>query len=688
MTLIVTLSIPLSILIGLTAMYFAGETLNILTLLGLMISVGLLVDNSVVVAENIFRLHNEGRWSGASACLRGAGEISLAIVMATLTTIIVFLPVSLVEGQGQFFLLRLAIPITVSLLASLLVALIFVPLSVYLTLPASGAAAARDAEASHPVRSALRRAYAATFERLNHGYNHLLEVFLRRRLDLAVGVTVVACLTAWLPFEEVELVEVQEEERSGFSIDVVFPSATTLEETEAYFASVEKVLEERREELDLDGYFIFHRANWGEVEGWFNNPRTSEETPRQLTERFLEIMPEKAGSKVYTGLESDDEEETAQVQIFVLEGDDSAELETLAAELEELFTSVDGVLGVKKSGDIPAEELALVIDRDRTQTLGVSPEVVAGVVRNSLGGRSLPKFYREGREIPVRVRFQEEDRESLSKLYDFQVPTDAGTAVSLATLTSPQRLDAPKRIWRRNKATSRSITLELEEGREKRTRERLDTLAAGLDLPEGVSFSDRVRRRQSEEDTQAMLYAIQLSIIFIYLLMGFLFESFILPLSIVTTIPLAVIGVYWTHWLTGYDIDGLGLVGIVLLVGVVVNNGIVLVDTVNRLRAAGEARTRAVLMAADRRFRPIMMTALTTVCGMVPLTLAGKSSIGISYKSFGLTLIGGMTAATLLTLLVVPVAYTLFDDLRAVLTGMLRRARGGSVEPELSATSS
>ena len=154
------------------------------------------------------------------------------------------------------------------------------------------------------------------------------------------------------------------------------------------------------------------------------------------------------------------------------------------------------------------------------------------------------------------------------------------------------------------------------------------------------------------------------------------------------TIPLAVVGVYWTHWVTGYDIDPLGLVGVVILIGVVVNNGIVLIDYINRLRSQGEERTRAVLLATDRRFRPIMMTALTTISGMVPVTLAGTTSIGLSYKSFGLTLIGGMTTATLLTLLVVPVAYTFFDDARKSLTELLGRAAGSQVKLHPSTTSS
>jgi HAE1 family hydrophobic/amphiphilic exporter-1 len=249
-------------------------------------------------------------------------------------------------------------------------------------------------------------------------------------------------------------------------------------------------------------------------------------------------------------------------------------------------------------------------------------------------------------------------------------------------------LDAPRSIFRRDKRTSRSITLELEEGEEEEARERLMTLAEGIDLPEGIAFGEPLRREGMDEDLLGLLFAAGLSIVFIYLLMGFLFESFVLPLSILATIPLASIGVAGIHWVTGKSLDMLGIVGAVLLIGVVVNNGIVLVDYINRLREDGHDRRDAILLASDRRFRPIMMTALTTICGMVPLTLGGATSIGLSYTSFGLTLIGGMTTATLLTLLVVPIFYTLIEDLRdsvvaaAVLTLRPRRGGSGDTSPE------
>ena len=680
LTLIITLAIPLSVVIGLTAMYFAGETLNILSLLGLMISVGLLVDNSVVVAENIFRLHRQGL-PRRQAAIQGAGRISLAIIMATLTTIIVFLPTSLVEGQGQFFLLRLSIPITMSLLGSLLVALIFIPLSVYLTLPAQAEEGAHQKvhqRLGDRMRHMLHRLYDVTLQPLNNAYRGLLGFFLRRRLDLALALTAVCALTAF-PFEEVEQVEVQEEERGMFEIQVELPQSTTMEESVDYFTAAEEYLEKNKDRLDIADYFIFHRESYGEVQGWFKRPRTNELSPRDAIEDIRAAMPEKAGSKIYTGLEKDDEKENKTTHIVTLLGEDSAQLDRLALDLEDRFTAVPGVLGVKRAGDRQSEEIGLFVDRDRAQRLDVSPEAVAGVVRNSLGGRSLPKFYRDGREIPVRVRFEEADRESLTELYNFQVPSSDGEMVSLQAVTDARRLEAPARIFRRNKQVARNITLELEDGQEEDAKEAVSVLLKQIELPEGVRFgTTRQGPSQQNSENQAMIFAMGLSVVFIYLLMGFLFESFILPLSIVTCIPLAGLGVYWTHYLTGYDLDGLGIVGMVLLIGVVVNNGIVLIDYVNRLRAEGHDREEALLRATDQRFRPIMMTALTTIGGMVPLTMSGTTSIGLSYTSFGLTLIGGMTTATLLTLLVVPVTYTLFEDLRDSVGSWVGRAVGRS----------
>ncbi|MBX3745813.1 MAG: efflux RND transporter permease subunit [Verrucomicrobiae bacterium] len=669
LTAIVTLSIPLSLLIALVSMFFGGESLNILTILALVIAVGMLVDNSIVVAENIHRHHREG-WSRFDACVRGAGEIALAITMATLTTVIVFVPAALVEGEGQFFLIRLAWPISVALLASLAVALVFIPLSVYLTLPST----------PHPsqpslwnrghlhLNAALRAAYEASLGRLNRLYVRTLDFFLARRLDLILLLIAAFALTFGWAFRKVELVSQQEEDRTNFQLRVEASNEYSFEDLGEYFREVEDILAARQEELGLKGYFVFYRQRGGQVEGWIDTDRPRSLSAKQLAEKVQEALPKKPGIRIFHGDENRAQEARGK-SVFVvhLEGDDAAELDALAARVQPLFLAVDGVLGIRRGEEAAPSEMALRIDRDRAAAVGVNPEVIAGLVGYALRGNALPKYNDRGREIPVRLRFREADRETLAELGAFQIPTADGGRLPLAALTDSSVENAPRGIFRRNKRTTRSITLELRDEQSGPVRERLTAIQNSIALPEGVTFGSTAVDT-SREDLLAMQFAATLSVVFIYLLMAFLFESFVLPLSIICTIPLAGIGVVWIHFLTGRDLDFLGVVGIILLIGVVVNNGIVLVDYINRLIHEGQSRRDALLHAAERRFRPILMTALTTIVGMVPLTLSAPSETGLSYKSFGLTLIGGMSAATLLTLLVVPVFYTLFDDLRGSIT--------------------
>lgn len=665
MTLIITLSIPLSLLVALTVMFLSDESLNIISLLALMISVGLLVDNSVVVAENIFRLHRDGL-PRREACVRGASQIALAIVMATLTTVIVFLPASLVEGQAQFFLLRLSVPISVALVASLVVALLLIPLAVYATLPGNGGAAGgipptRFRAGHERLNAVLRRAYEATFGRLNDAYGRLLERALARRAEALILLVVAFAGTLAVFGQRVEFVGMQEEERGGFNIDVELPSNTTFKETEDYFLACEKVIEGMREELDLAGWFVFHRTNFGRVEGWFNTPRTNDLTPSKVTERVLAALPRKAGGRLYAGEEGQDEELGKGEYTLELYGDDPEQLEAVAVDIEKLLIGVPGVLGAKKNADRPTEELALVVERERARAQGVSPQVVAGLVGYALRGQALPRATYQGRQIPVRVRFEESDRNSLAELGDFEVPTAEGESVALSSLTGVRWLPSSQEIWRTGRRTSRSITVELAEEGRKETRERLDALASGLELPEGVTRDIR-RPAGQDEDLMALLSALLFSVLLIYLLMAFLFESFVLPLSIVMTMPLAFLGVAWAHVAAGLDIDFLGVVGIVLLVGVVVNNGIVLVDLINRLRAEGMQRAEAVETAAQQRLRPILLTSLTTAFGLIPMAMGDSKFVGTPYYPMGRMVLGGILVSMAYTLVLVPLLYTMLDD--------------------------
>ena len=688
LTAIITLAIPLSILMALIVMFFTNESLNILTILALVIGVGMLVDNSIVVAENIHRLHKEG-CSRREACVQGAGEIALAITMATLTTIVVFAPVALVEGEGQFFLMRLALPLSVSLISSLCVALVFIPLSVYLTLPAQRTQTYGSwFHTSHErINAILRRFYSATFERLNHLYTRALAFFLNRRLDLVLVLAVVYGLSYFLAYRELSIVPQQEEDRSSFQISVEASNEYGFEELGEYFRKVETLMEEKKEEYGLKGYFIFYRSRGGEIQGWFDDEKPKKLGAKEVGERLLKEIPSKPGIKLFFGRENRAEDaKDVSTFVFRIEGDDPAVLDEVADRLRPIILNIGGVVGIRGGEEPAPSEMAVVIDRERASASSVNPDVIAGMVGYALRGAMLPKYNDKGREIPVRIRFQESDRESLADLSGFRVPSASGETLPISALVDAKVLNSPKGIFRSNKKINQTLTVELRKEGAHQTHQQLLALQKRFNLPEGVSFSSR-HFQSFQEDLANMGMAAALSVVFIYLLMGFLFESFILPLSIIATIPLAGLGVAWIHRLLGKDIDFLGVVGAILLIGVVVNNGIVLIDYVIRLRAGGMERTQALLKAAERRFRPIAMTALTTIIGMIPLTLSQPNDMGMSYKSFGLTLIGGMTTGTILTLLVVPISYTLFDDLRTTVSRVLkwvvhRNKTGGGIQSE------
>jgi HAE1 family hydrophobic/amphiphilic exporter-1 len=323
--------------------------------------------------------------------------------------------------------------------------------------------------------------------------------------------------------------------------------------------------------------------------------------------------------------------------------------------------------------------MALIIDRDRASSIGVSPVDVHEVVSSALRGRSLADFNGNGRQIPVRMRFSEEDRAELDDINNYRVPSDDGRYASIGALTRPAMLKSETSINRSNKKVSYHISIKLKSGEEKQARRAIENARRNIDLPEGVSFSE-IKVTFNDDEMSASLIAMGLSIVFIYMLIAFLFESILMPLSIVLTIPLAAIGSIWVHYLTGTEIDDMGIVGGILLIGVVVNNGIVLIDYVNRLRLRGMERTEALLLATRHRFRPIVMTALTTIFGMIPLTFS-DAEMGRSFESFGFMIIGGMTSATLFTLLAVPVFYTLIDDARQALQNTLASILDRSPKP-------
>jgi hydrophobic/amphiphilic exporter-1 (mainly G- bacteria), HAE1 family len=313
-----------------------------------------------------------------------------------------------------------------------------------------------------------------------------------------------------------------------------------------------------------------------------------------------------------------------------------------------------------------------VVDRDKASSVGVNPWTLVGTIGAAVRGENLPRFENQGRQVPVRLLFEEEDRKELADLGNIQVPTEDGRMSTVGALTRVTFLkNEDNAITRKDKKVSQWFGMKLKPGPEAwKAKQAIEEAKQRINLPEGVSFEEPDKSFKDEDRKQGFAM-ILLAIVFVYMLMAFFFESTLIPLSIILTIPLASMGAILVLKLTDTFIDRMVYTAALLLVGIVVNNGIVLVDYANQLRRAGMERAEALLTAARHRFRPIIMTALTTICGMIPLTFGSSEGMGINFQGFGLVLIGGMTSATLFTLLAVPVFYTLIEDAQIAFNNIL-----------------
>jgi HAE1 family hydrophobic/amphiphilic exporter-1 len=684
LTVVIALSIPLSIFMALPFMYFSDQTINLVSLIGLMICIGLVVDNSVVVAENVARYRGRGV-SRFAAALHGTSEVALPITLATATTMVVFLPAALMSsGTTQFMMIRMVTPVCVSLLASLFVALILIPLAVAFVLDRDMFADAKPGSwqallfaADRWWKAKLGWLYDHTFGWLQTLYGKLLRLSLRRRMDVVL-ISLLAMASLVVPMNpETGVRRALDENMGGRQVRFVYtmPQDVTLEEADVFFRELEQWFAAHRAEWNTSGEFIQVEYGFASVSLFFEPPRDGDPPYRETGKQIFEQLPEPPGWEKRSDFSESDGARNTNFPVFIY-GDDHRSVQDVKEALTLELAKVDGVVSVLGSqrDDRQREELAISLDPVMSERLGISAGMVGNTIGYALRGSPLPRFHGEDREIDVWIRYQEEDREELDDLLEFKVPTKAGTTVPIRTVTNKDVQKGETVLVRNNKRVAALIELELDPERRQEAITALQGFLGAYELPPGVSFDSDQEARDLGQSNRDLILAMLLAVVFIFLIMGFLFESFVLPLSVLPSIPLSFVGVWWFLYLTDSDLDALAGIGLLLLLGVVVNNAIVLVDFINGARAQGLDRTEAIVEAGIQRFRPIFMTALTTVGGMIPLAFADAPAEGIPYGPFGKTLVGGMTTSTILTLVVVPVSYTAFDDLRVRMDKWFARA--------------
>ncbi len=668
MTAIITLAIPLSLLMTIVVIYFMGWTLNMITMMGLLLSIGLVVDNSIVIVENIYRKRQEGV-PARQASIEGAAEVGLAVVMATLTSVVVFLPLMLMSGGQEmaFYMLRLGVPVIVALLASLFIALIFIPLAAL--------------KLSRGTRHEDLRVIEWTRER----YRRVLATALRHRAA-AIGVFLLLALSTVYPYKRL-----QRTDQQGGGEDTVraffdMPTGQTLEEANAFMTRMESAIMAHKEKYNItrietrfeasNGRINIVRARpesgewyavvWRSFEeriGWREPRLTRQEIEKDLKEQ-LAIPP---GFVMRNSWRDNQQDQTASTSLS-LYGDDTGTLVDLAREVERRLLTIPEVIEVDTELDRGRDELQIRIDRDQARRLGIEPRAVSSNISYTLRGMRLSEFQRaDGREVNINIQLEDAKSTNLDDVRQLAFRNRDGQLIPLESVASLYVSRSLGEIRRENRQTTLRVTARAQQQDSRKMFQAIDEAMAGMSFPRGYRWDKGSRFFQMRENTQAGVFALLMAVSFVFFLMGILFESFILPLAVIIAVPFAFLGVSWTLFLTKTPFDMMSTIGLVILVGVVVNNAIVLIDLVNRLRAEGKPRTEAILLAARHRFRPILMTSFTTACGLIPMALGDSRMMDMSYTPLGRTMLGGLLTATFMTLIVVPVFYTCLDDFRMFL---------------------
>jgi len=656
-TLLVSASIPLSLLISIVVIYFSGGTLNVFSMMGLTIGIGMLIDNAIVVSENIFRKSGADVSPRAAARL-GASEVALAVTLATLTTVAVFVPLIFLGSASNIRLVmtELGLPVCYSLIGSLFVALIFIP---------SGAARLPKGSSVLGDRGGRRLGI------IDGLYRRAVVLSLRHRLPTLVVFLAVIASTA-IPQQLIGNVGEQARPLSNHSVGVEFPHGISLIEADRLVHKIIQACEPHREPLQIHTIATWFNADRGTL-AFFLQPGVTE-TREGFLGHLRAKLPELPGVDYELG--GDAEEDRGGLRIDAT-GRDPELLNPIIQRLAQRIRELDGVFEVSIPADGTREEISLVLERESAERFSVSAQQVSTMVSWMLRGAPLPDFELDGEDLPMWIRFKEQESEGLGELSRVEILTDSG-AVPLANVANVQLGRTLPRIRRDNRqVTSRIAVSFAEDADQVETEARVRAVINAIDLPDGYFIGVDGGMSRFREDLSDVFSAGLLGLVLIFILMGVLFESFLMPLSILCTVPFLFVGAYWSIAIFGVSLADTALIGFIILMGIVVNNAIVLVDCINRYRRNGLRRSEAILEAAQARMRPIWMTALTTMCGLLPMVLTQYNGAGVNYRPLGVVVLGGLASSTVFTLLAVPIFYSLLDDLREWPTRLGIRSRAG-----------
>ncbi|MEW6994247.1 efflux RND transporter permease subunit [Colwelliaceae bacterium MEBiC 14330] len=658
-TLLVVASVPFSICITLAVMYFFGYSLNILSMMGLLLAVGMLVDNSVVITEAIAAEHRNNPASSKqvkiSNILQGVDKVSLAVMTGTLTTMIVFLPNIIGEKvELTVFLEHVAIAICISLAASLLIAKTLLPLLLS-KIPIENLLGKSSKAGNELTNSAADK----PVNNANSRYKKSLSWVLTHPKITGFCALLILASTA-IPMGVITSDNNDNQDGTRLFMRYHVEGQFPLEHVENMVNRMEDYLYQHKDQFFIDSVYSYYSGERASSTLLLREDRNI--SMNELKERIRAGMPNFAEAKPDFGWSS---AKSGGVSVTLL-GPSTEMLITLSEQIVPVIAHIEGLTDVKSDISQHQKEMVVIIDRFKANQLGLDSRQVAQIVGTALRGLELRSFRHDPNgEVNIRLLYDEKLKYSLNQLKKLPITQIDGQNISLdsvAKFTVQPRL---AKIYREQRQTALTIGANLNEITMEQAQKRIEQAMENLTLPTGYSWKlgRGFNRQQQEQDI--MLINMLLALAMIYIVMAALFESLLLPAAIISSILYSIVGVFWFFLITGTSMSVMGMIGILILMGIVVNNGIVLIDQINQMSPKIEALESVIADICMTRLRPVLMTVSTTVLGMVPLAL-GSTQIGgdgPSYAPLAIAIIGGLTFSTVTSLYLVPWCYLIFTKL-------------------------
>lgn len=648
-SLIIGLAIPFSVIATVGFLYLGGGTLNLLSMMGLMLATGMLVDNAVVVLESIYQKLEKGL-PPIEAAKQGAGEVTTAVIAATLTTIIVFVP--LVFGGSSEFSIWFGYAgaaIMVALLCSLFVSLTVMPLA--------------TARFGRFTRFFTGGPTSSGKGRITEGYLTAVRWPLKRRF--LTGFVLAPSLVIASGFVLVKFVPNNTPDaQDGMRLSIQYEFSENFHYAKIeqdYVGPVEAFLAENKERFKIADYMSRYSNNWAQSTVFFDADRMTASELQVAREEINDSLPVIPGAEI--SLSSGGEGGGNSWITANIIGDNPTMLSNIASELRTRMMQDQRFAEVNTSAWEAREEVQIRLDRDRARKYGLSPEEVSQTLGIVVRAQQLRGFRTDKGEVEMWLRIDPADMQGIQDLRSITVGASSdGTPISLEQVADLSIGTAPGNVEREDRHTYTFLAAMWNGDNRDEGRQAFEKILKDYEYPTGYGWSYGFWTQREDADDQEALFNLLLSLFMVYFVMASLFESLSHPFSIMLSLPFALVGVAGMLWATHTPFNIMAIIGGLVLIGIVVNNGIVLIDHINNLRRSGMIRERAVIEGCRERFRPIVMTAATTIVGLIPLAFGESGLMDMRYFPMARTIMGGLIASTVLTLIVLPTYYTLMDD--------------------------